>query len=58
MRLAARGARDLDGGEESVGDPEAARQLRAQALRIHAEAVVAATLATGLALLVAAWVGG
>ena len=58
MRLAARGARDLDRGEESVGDRDAVRQFRAQALRIHAEAVVAASLATGLALLVAAWVGG
>lgn len=57
MRLAARGARDMDRGEERV-DPEAARQFRSQAWWIHAEAMVAASLLTGLSLLVAAGVGG
>jgi hypothetical protein len=56
--LAARGARDMDRGEERVADADAARQLRARALQIHVEAVVAASLLTGLGLLIAVGVGG
>jgi hypothetical protein len=58
VRLAARGARDMDRGAEPVRDAGEARQLRGQALRIHAESVVAAVLLTGLALLAAAWAVG
>lgn len=58
MRLAARGARETMTGVEPVGDPDEARLLRAQALRIHVEALVAATLITGLALLLAARLAG
>ncbi|MBI4592764.1 MAG: hypothetical protein HY728_00980, partial [Candidatus Rokubacteria bacterium] len=50
MRLAARGACDFDGGLEPVTDPDETRLLRAQAARIHLEAVIAATLATGVSL--------
>jgi hypothetical protein len=58
VRLAARGARDMGGGAEPVRDAGEARQLRSQALRVHAESVVVAALATSLALLAAAWVLG
>jgi hypothetical protein len=58
VRLAARGARNLDGGDEPVTDPEQARRLRAQARRIHAESLVAAGLATGVSLLVSVWIAG
>jgi hypothetical protein len=58
VRLAARGARNMDRGDEPVGNPEEVRQLRAQARRIYAESAVLATLLTGLGLLVAAWAAG
>lgn len=48
----------MDRGAEPVRDADEARQLRGQARRIHAESVVAATLATGLTLLVAVLVRG
>lgn len=51
MRLAARGARDLDGGEERVRDPEEARLLHARARRIHRQSLVAAALLTGVSVL-------
>jgi hypothetical protein len=55
VRLAARGAREVPGGgAQPVGDPEAARVLRAQAARVHREALLAATLATLVALLAVA----
>ncbi|HEY7365614.1 MAG TPA: hypothetical protein VIE37_16080 [Methylomirabilota bacterium] len=53
MRLAARGARDMDGGQEPVTNPEEGRLLRAQAARIYARSAVLALLLTGLGLLVA-----
>lgn len=55
MRLAARGARNMDGGDEPVTNPEEVRQLRAQAARIHLESVAAAVLLTGLSLLASVW---
>ena len=55
MRLAARGVRDLDHGEEPVRDPEAAQRLRAQARRIHAAALLTAALLTGVSLLATVW---
>lgn len=58
MRLAARGARDMDTGEQPVQDPDDVRQLRLQARRIHVEAVTAATLLTGVSLLAVAWRAG
>jgi hypothetical protein len=56
--LAARGARNLDHGEETVSDPDEATRLRAQARRIYGESVAIAALMTGLALLVAVWTAG
>lgn len=58
MRLAARGARNLDGGDEMVSDPEEARRLRAQARRVFLETFSGAALLTGLGLLVAIWYRG
>jgi hypothetical protein len=58
VRLAARGARNMDGGDEPVRDPEQGRLLRGQARRIYVESVVLAMLLTGLGLLVATWAAG
>ena len=58
MRLAARGARNMDGGDEMVNDPEEARRLRAQARRVFLETSGGAALLTGLGLLAAVWFGG
>ena len=52
MRLAARGRRDLDGGEEVVEDPFLLAQLRRQAREVHVEALLAGAALTGLALLI------
>ncbi|MEE8134620.1 MAG: hypothetical protein V3T56_06160 [Gemmatimonadales bacterium] len=49
MNLAARGARNLDGGEESIEDQVVATRLRAQARELLLQSVVIA-----LALLVVA----
>lgn len=58
MRLAARGARNMDGGDEVIGDPDEVRRLRAQARRVYAESVIGAALLTGLGLLAAVWFVG
>ncbi len=52
MRLAARGRRDLDGGEDVVADPWMVTQLKRQAREIHVESVLLGTALTGLALLI------
>ena len=49
--LAARGARDLDGGEEPVADEEQARRLRRQARGVHLRAAAFALLLTLMTLL-------
>lgn len=54
MRLAARGARDLDGGEELVSDPFLLAQLRRRAREVHIESALLAVALTGLALLIPA----
>jgi hypothetical protein len=48
----------MDGGVEPVTDPDEVRRLRSQAWRVQVEAVVAATLLTGLGVLGAAWRAG
>ncbi len=58
MRLAARGARNLDHGEEPVSDPDEATRLRAQTRRIYGQSVAIAALTTGLSLLVSVWAAG
>ena len=52
MRLAARGRRDLDGGEDLVADPWMVTQLKRQAREIHVESVLLGAGLTGLALLI------
>ena len=52
MRLAARGRRDLDGGEDVVADPWMVTQLKRQAREIHVESALLGTALTGLALLI------
>jgi len=52
VRLAARGARDLDGGEEIVSEPFLVAQLRRQARRVHIESALLGVALAGLALLI------
>jgi hypothetical protein len=52
VRLAARGHRDLDRGSEAVADPWLLNQLKRQAREIIIEAVLAAALVTGIALMI------
>lgn len=52
MRLAARGARETDAGDEPVADPFLVAQLRRQAREIHAESALLGAALTGLALLI------
>ncbi len=54
MRLAARGARETDAGDEPVADPFIVAQLRRQAREIHVESLLGAAALTGLALLIPA----
>jgi hypothetical protein len=49
MRLAARGARDMDSGVESITDPEERAALRHRALIIVARATLIAVLITLIA---------
>ena len=50
MVLAARGARNLDRGEQKISDPETAAQLRRQARKIHIQSIIVAALLTVLTL--------
>lgn len=52
MFLAARGARNLDGEEEQIEDPEELAQVRRQALRVHVESVLTAIVLTAIAVAV------
>ncbi len=49
--LAARGARNMDGGEEPVADAGERRRLRDQAVRVHAWALLMAATLTALSLI-------
>ena len=51
MGLAARGQREGDKGLETIGEGWLLTQLRRQARELLAEAALAATLITGLALM-------
>jgi hypothetical protein len=48
--MAARGTRNMDAGEEEVGDPGLVEQLRQRARRINRRALVTAICITVLAL--------
>ena len=50
MALAARGARDMDAGEEAVGDEAERKALRRQARRVHLQSILASAALTGLAV--------
>ena len=50
VALAARGARDLDSGQEQVDDLAATRQINRQASKVFAESILSAALLTALAL--------
>ena len=52
MRLAARGARDLDDGEQIVSEPFMVDQLRRQAREVHIESALLGVALAGLALLI------
>jgi hypothetical protein len=54
VRLAARGVRDLDGGEEPIGEAFMRTELKRQAWRIHIESLLLGAALTGLALLIPA----
>ena len=51
VALAARGTRNMDAGEEPVGDPADAARLRERARRINRRALVVAAASTVVALL-------
>ena len=51
MTLAARGARNMDRGEEKIDDRAECESLRTQARRINRRAILVAALLTGVALL-------
>jgi hypothetical protein len=46
VALASRGARDLDGGEESIGDQAVLAQIRRQARKVYLESFALAALVT------------
>lgn len=50
MILAARGARNLDGGEEQIQDPALVTELRRRARSVHLKALLAAVLAAAVVL--------
>jgi hypothetical protein len=50
VRLAARGTRDLDRGEDAVSDRVERDVLRRHARRVHGQAIVVAVFGTALAL--------
>jgi hypothetical protein len=55
VRLAARGARNLDRGDERIADAAELAQVRRQARLVHLESVAAAALLTAAALLLPAF---
>jgi len=50
VALAARGARNMDYGQEQIDDPAATRQINRQARKVFAESLLGAALLTALAL--------
>ncbi len=50
MRLAARGARNMDQGEEPIRDPALLRRLRRQARRVNLESLLIGLALTALVL--------
>ena len=50
MRLAARGARNMDDEELTIEDKAVRAQLRRQAAKVYAESILAGVVLTALAL--------
>ncbi len=50
MALAARGARNMDTGDEAIEDEAEKAQLRRQARRVHVQSILAALVLTALTL--------
>ena len=48
--MAARGTRNMDAGEEKIGDGDLIRRLRAKSRRIHRRAIITSALITLLTL--------
>jgi hypothetical protein len=46
VNLSARGLRDMDGGEERIGDKEELAQVRKQARKVHLKSFFSAVAAT------------
>jgi hypothetical protein len=51
VKLASRGLRDLDSGEEPIADAEVEAQIRRQAQAVYVKSFVSATILTAIALL-------
>ncbi|MDQ6690760.1 MAG: hypothetical protein M3Z18_09655 [Gemmatimonadota bacterium] len=51
MKLASRGQRDLDAGEEAIADTLEVARLRRQAQAVYMKALISAAILTALALL-------
>lgn len=49
--LAARGARETEGGVAAVDDPTAVQQLKVQAARVYREAIAIAVVVTAVVML-------
>lgn len=48
MRLAARGTRNMDDGEQKIAEPRLKARLRRQALKVYAESALAGGVLTAL----------
>jgi hypothetical protein len=52
VRLASRGLRDMDSGEQKVENQEEAAQIRKQARKVHLQALGSAVLVAALATVI------
>jgi len=55
VRLASRGLRNMDQGNEQVSDSAEQKALRQQARKVYLESLAAAVLLTGAALAIPPW---
>jgi hypothetical protein len=51
VKLASRGQRDMDGGQQAITDAAEAAQVRRQAQAVYIKAFISAAILTALALL-------
>ena len=52
MGLASRGLRDLDNGEQKIGDSKELAQVRAQARRVNLKSLITAAALTALSFVI------